>query len=118
RATVTDANVVLGRLIPEAFLGGTMSLDAAQARNAVGAIAEQLRVTPEEAALGIVRVVNANMEAAIRVISVERGCDPRQFALVAFGGAGPLHACDLAAALRIPRVLVPTVPGVLSALGM
>src|SRR5579885_1756091 len=118
RATVTDANVVLGRLIPEAFLGGTMSLDATRARNAVCAIAEQLGTTPEEAALGIVRVVNANMEAAIRVISVERGRDPREFTLVAFGGAGPLHACELAAALRIPRVLIPTTPGVLSALGM
>ena len=118
RATVTDANVVLGRLIPEAFLGGTMSLDATRARTAVSAIAEQLDTTPEEAALGIVRVVNANMEAAIRVISVERGRDPREFTLVAFGGAGPLHACELAAALRIPRVLIPTTPGVLSALGM
>ncbi|HEU5228987.1 MAG TPA: hydantoinase/oxoprolinase family protein, partial [Ktedonobacteraceae bacterium] len=118
KATVTDANVVLGRLIPEAFLGGSMALDLAQARNAVSAIAEQLGTTPEEAALGIVRVVNANMEAAIRVISVERGSDPREFTLVAFGGAGPLHACELAAALRIPRVLIPTTPGVLSALGM
>ncbi|MBE3558739.1 MAG: hydantoinase/oxoprolinase family protein [Ktedonobacteraceae bacterium] len=117
-ATVTDANVVLGRLIPEAFLGGTMSLDTERARRAVEAIATRLGTSPEEAALGIIRVVNANMEAAIRVISVERGSDPRHFALVAFGGAGPLHACELAAALRIPRVLVPTVPGVLSALGM
>ncbi|MBV9231961.1 MAG: hydantoinase/oxoprolinase family protein, partial [Chloroflexi bacterium] len=117
-ATVTDANVVLGRLIPEAFLGGTMSLDTERARAAINSIAERLDSTPEEAALGIIRIVNANMEAAIRVISVERGSDPRNFALVAFGGAGPLHACELAAALRIPRVLVPTVPGVLSALGM
>ncbi|GHO89656.1 hydantoinase/oxoprolinase family protein [Dictyobacter formicarum] len=116
-ATVTDANVVLGRLVPEAFLGGTMSLDSQAARQAVDKIATRLNATPEEAALGIIRVVNANMEAAIRVISVERGCDPRDFALVAFGGAGPLHACELAATLRIPRVLVPTVPGVLSALG-
>jgi len=117
-ATVTDANVVLGRLIPEAFLGGGMSLDVEAARKAVSVIAERLDASLEEAALGIIRVVNANMEAAIRVISVERGCDPRQFVLVAFGGAGPLHACELAEALRIPRVLVPTVPGVLSALGM
>ncbi|GLV55342.1 N-methylhydantoinase A [Dictyobacter sp. S3.2.2.5] len=116
-ATVTDANVVLGRLVPEAFLGGTMSLDQRAARRAVEKIANRLDSSPQEAALGIIRVVNANMEAAIRVISVERGCDPRDFALVAFGGAGPLHACELAAALRIPRVLVPTVPGVLSALG-
>lgn len=117
-ATVTDANVVLGRLLPDAFLGGTMSLDAEQAQSAVAKIARHLHTSIEEAALGIIRIVNANMEAAIRVISVERGSDPREFTLVAFGGAGPLHACELAAALRIPRVLVPTVPGVLSALGM
>lgn len=116
--TVTDANVVLGRLIPDAFLGGEMALDVDRARRAVGRIAARLGTTPEEAALGMVRIANANMEAAIRVISVERGHDPRLFTLVAFGGAGPLHACELAAALRIPRVLVPTTPGVLSALGM
>jgi N-methylhydantoinase A len=117
-ATVTDANVVLGRLLPKAFLGGTMSLDPECAQQAIQALAERLNSTPEEAALGIIRVVNANMEAAIRVISVERGSDPRHFTLVAFGGAGPLHACELAAALRIPRVLIPMVPGVLSALGL
>jgi len=116
--TVTDANVVLGRLLPQAFLGGTMSLDSARAREAVLGIAERLGTSPEEAALGIVRVVNANMEAAMRVISVERGFDPRNFILVAFGGAGPLHACELASALQIPRVLIPGSPGVLSALGM
>lgn len=116
--TVTDANVVLGRLIPEAFLGGGMLLDRESALTAVGEIAGRLGSSAEEAALGIVRVANANMEAAIRVISVERGHDPRRFTLVAFGGAGPLHACELAAALRIPRVLVPSTPGVLSALGM
>ena len=118
QATVTDANLVLGRLLPEAFLGGTMSLDTERAYDAITQIAERLATTPQEAALGIIRVVNANMEAAIRLISVERGCDPRQFTLVAFGGAGPLHACELAAALGIPRVLIPTTPGVLSALGM
>jgi N-methylhydantoinase A len=95
-----------------------MSLDVAQARKAVAHIAERLRTSPEEAALGIVRIANANMEGAIRVISVERGYDPRHFLLVAFGGAGPLHACELAAALQIPSVLIPTTPGVLSALGM
>jgi N-methylhydantoinase A len=117
-ATVTDAHVVLGRLIPDSFLGGTMHLSAENARSAVSKIAERLGTPLEEAALGIIRVANANMEAAIRVISVERGCDPRRFTLVAFGGAGPLHACELASALRIPRVLIPTTPGVLSALGM
>lgn len=117
-ATVTDANVVLGRLLPDAFLGGTMSLDSQRARQAVSILAERLGSSVEETALGIIRVVNANMEAAMRVISVERGIDPGDFTLVAFGGAGPLHACELAEALHIPRVLVPTVPGVLSALGM
>lgn len=117
-ATVTDANVVLGRLIPQAFLGGTMHLHEEEARKAIAPIAEHLGGTVEEAALGIVRIVNANMEAAIRVISVERGSDPRHLTLIAFGGAGPLHACELATALRIPRVLIPTTPGVLSALGM
>jgi N-methylhydantoinase A len=117
-ATVTDAHVVLGRLLPATFLGGTMSLNVGAARAALEPIAEHLQSTIEEAAQGMLRIANANMEAAIRVISVERGSDPRQMTLVAFGGAGPLHACELATALRIPRVLVPTVPGVLSALGM
>jgi N-methylhydantoinase A len=117
-ATVTDANVVLGRLLPDAFLGGRMQLDVEAARRAMAPIAQELGLRQEEAALGIIHVVNANMEAAIRGISVERGIDPRYFTLVAFGGAGPLHACELAEALRIPRVLVPSVPGVLSALGM
>jgi N-methylhydantoinase A len=117
-AAVTDAHVVLGRLIPDAFLGGTMPLDVERASNAVSLIAQRMDASLEEAAAGIIRVANANMEAAIRVISVERGCDPRHFTLVAFGGAGPLHACELAAALHIPRVLIPATPGVLSALGM
>jgi N-methylhydantoinase A len=117
-AAVTDAHVVLGRLIPDAFLGGKMQLDTERASGAVSAIAQRMDTSLEEAAAGIIRVANANMEAAIRVISVERGCDPRHFTLVAFGGAGPLHACELAAALHIPRVLIPATPGVLSALGM
>jgi N-methylhydantoinase A len=116
--TVTDANVVLGRLIPTAFLGGSMALDREQAQKVVGSIAERLGTSLEEAALGIIRIVNANMEGAIRVISVERGSDPRDFMLTAFGGAGPLHACELATALQIPRVFIPKTPGVLSALGM
>lgn len=117
-ATVTDAHVVLGRLIPEAFLGGTMPLNVERALMVISSIARRLHSSIEEAALGIIRIANANMEAAIRVISVERGGDPRHFTLVAFGGAGPLHACELAAALRIPRVLIPATPGLLSALGM
>ncbi|HZC06557.1 MAG TPA: hydantoinase/oxoprolinase family protein [Ktedonobacterales bacterium] len=116
--TVTDANIVLGRLIPEQVLGGALAIDPAAARESVAKIARQLALTPEEAALGMLRIVNAHMEGAIRVISVQRGYDPRACALVAFGGAGPLHACELAASLRIPRVLIPPVAGVLSALGM
>ena len=118
RATVTDANLVLGRLDVRHFLGGHMTLHEASAAAAVGALAAALGVPVERAALDVVRVANATMERAIRRISVERGHDPRRFTLVAFGGGGPLHACELAAELRIPRVLVPLTPGVLSALGM
>lgn len=116
--TVTDANLVLGRLDAEHFLGGRMALDEDRARTHVQGLARRLSLPLEAAAWGIVRVANSNMERAIRTISVERGYDPRRFTLVAFGGAGPLHACDLAAVLRIPRVLIPPHPGVLSALGM
>jgi N-methylhydantoinase A len=116
--TVTDANTVLGRLSADDFVAGDMHLDTESARRALAPIADQLGVTAEEAALGMIRIANANMEAAIRVISVEKGHDPRRFTLVAFGGAGPLHACELAAAMRIPRVLIPATPGVLSAYGM
>jgi N-methylhydantoinase A len=112
--TVTDAQLVLGRLQPEHFLGGRMGLDRERAQAALA----RLGGDPVAQAAAILRVANANMERAIRVISVERGYDPRDFTLLAFGGAGPLHACDLAAALRIPRVLVPPFPGVLSAFGM
>ncbi len=117
RATVTDANFVLGRLDTESFLGGGVQLDGARTarmmREQKGALA-----TAEEFAAGILRVVETEMEKAIRVISVERGHDPRDFTLVAFGGGGPLHACALARALRIPRVLVPAMPGALSAVGI
>jgi N-methylhydantoinase A len=115
--TVTDANLLLGRLDPDIFLGGQMKLDAERAREfcrrAKGSVA-----TVEEFAAGIVRLAEATMEKAIRVISVERGHDPRDYTLVSFGGAGGLHACSLARALRIPRVLVPVFPGALSALGI
>jgi N-methylhydantoinase A len=118
-ATITDANLVLGRLDPDHFLGGAMRLHEASARAAVAALAQQIgAATPEAAAADVIRVANATMERAVRRISVERGHDPRQFSLLAFGGGGPLHACDLADALRIPRVLIPPAPGVLSALGM
>jgi len=117
--TVTDANLVLGRLDADHFLGGAMRLDETAARAALTALAQVMGVSsPEEAAWGVIQVANANMERAIRRISVERGHDPRRFTLVAFGGAGPLHACELAESLQIPRVLIPGTPGVLSALGM
>lgn len=118
-ATTTDANLVLGRLDALNFLGGKMALDLAEARSVLGNLAKKMGGgSVEEAAWGVVQVANATMERAIRRISVERGYDPRRFMLVAFGGAGPLHACELAESLQIPRVLVPTIPGVLSALGM
>ncbi len=116
--TVTDANLYLGRLHPDWFLGGQMQLDVARARDAVEAFAQQIHMPPEAACEGILEVVNANMEGAIRVISVERGHDPREFALVSFGGAGGMHAADLARRLSIPTVLVPANPGILSAFGM
>lgn len=116
--TVTDANLILGRLDAGHFLGGRMTLDVPRAQARMQDLARRLSLPLEAAAWGIVRVANSNMERAIRTISVERGHDPRRFSLVAFGGAGPLHACELAAALHIPRVLIPPTPGVLSALGM
>jgi N-methylhydantoinase A len=116
--TVTDANLVLGRLDAEHFLGGRMVLDQGRAQARMQDLARRLSLPLEAAAWGVIRVANSNMERAIRTISIERGHDPRRFTLVAFGGAGPLHACELAAALRIPRVLIPPHPGVLSALGM
>ena len=118
--TVTDANLVLGRLDPDGFLGGrgAVQLDKGAARAALHALGEQLGLSAEEAALGVVRVANATMERALRRVSVERGHDPRQFALIPFGGAGPLHACELADALAIPSILLPPMPGVLSAFGM
>jgi N-methylhydantoinase A len=115
--TVTDANLILGRLDPEFFLGGCVPLDEERARKYVSQARGKL-ASAEEFATGIVRLAEAAMEKAIRVISVERGHDPRDFTLVSFGGAGGLHACALARALRIPRVLVPRFPGALSALGI
>jgi N-methylhydantoinase A/oxoprolinase/acetone carboxylase beta subunit len=116
-ATVTDADLLLGRLIPDAFLGGDMPLDADNARRAVGRLARMLHLSIEATAEGIVRVVNASMERAIRRVSVERGFDPRTYVLVAFGGAAGMHACELAEGLAIRRVLVPRHPGLLSAWG-
>lgn len=118
--TVTDANLLLGRLRPEQFLGGDFSLDVERTRKIVGAWLnrQQPKLTLKAFAEGVVRVVNANMEKAIRVVSIERGYDTREFTLVAFGGAGGLHACELATGLGIPRVLVPPFPGALSAYGI
>ena len=116
--TVTDANLVLGRLAPEHVLGGAIALDGDAARRSIARLGRELGMQPLQVALGIVRVANANMIRAIRVISVDRGHDLRDFALVAFGGAGPLHAGRLALELNIPRVVIPPDPGVLSALGL
>jgi N-methylhydantoinase A/oxoprolinase/acetone carboxylase beta subunit len=116
--TVTDANLLLGRLDPDYFLGGRMRLDVDRTRREVRALSAQLGLSETAVAAGIVRVANANMERAIRVVSVQRGFDPREFALLAFGGAGGMHACEIAETLEIATVIVPRFAGVLSALGM
>lgn len=118
--TVTDANLVLGRLDAAGFLGGKgqVTLDEAAARLALQRLGDALQLSTEAAALGVVRVANATMERALRRVSVERGYDPRAFVLLPFGGAGPLHACDLAESLGVTRILCPPNPGVLSAYGM
>jgi len=122
-ATVTDAHVVLGRIAAAQLLGGAMTIDAGRAAAAIDRIAQELKTKTlkldrESAAAGILRVANANMERAIRAVSIERGRDPRDFALVAFGGCGGLHACEIAAELGIRTVIVPQYAGALSALGM
>ena len=117
--TITDANVALGRLDPAFFLGGEMTLDADAARRAIAEqVATPLGLDPIAAASGIVEIANAHMIAAMRLVSVQRGYDPRDFVLVAFGGAGPVHANALARELGIPTVLVPPSPGIASAVGM
>jgi N-methylhydantoinase A len=116
--TVTDANVVLQVLNPEYFLGGRIKIDQEAAYRAVGTLADRLGMSVEDTAQGIIRVVTANMARAIRVISVQRGHDPRDYTLVPFGGAGPLHASRLAAELGMRTILVPESPGALSALGL
>ncbi|MBI3424991.1 MAG: hydantoinase/oxoprolinase family protein [Acidobacteria bacterium] len=124
KATVTDANCVLGRFAGGGLLNGAMQLDEARAAQVLDELAAALtnasaqRVTRAQAALGVIRVANANMERALRLVSIERGFDPRRFTLVSFGGAGGLHAAALAEALRIPRVLIPANPGAFSALGV
>jgi len=118
--TVTDANLLLGRLQPTRFLGGDFTLDLDRTRRLTQEWLKKqsANLALEKFAAGVIRVVNSTMEKAIRVVSIERGRDPRHFALVAFGGAGGLHACALAEALSIPHVIVPAFPGALSALGI
>ena len=123
--TVTDAHVVLGRLPADGFLGGQMVLDVEAAQQSFDQLSRTISLPSSSGlnlrqglALGMIQVANAHMERALRVISVERGEDPRECVLVSFGGAGGLHACDLARALGVPQVLIPPMASTLSALGM
>lgn len=116
--TVTDANLVLGRLDPHDFLGGGMALDATASHAVIGRLAEELGLPVNETAEGVLTIINANMANAIRSRTVQKGIDPRGFALVAFGGAGPLHGAEVAAMLGIPEVIVPPYPGITSAMGL
>jgi N-methylhydantoinase A len=116
--TVTDANLVLGRLLPDQFLGGRMHLEAGRAHAALEKLGAKMGLSSIRAALGVVQVANAHMERALRVISVERGHDPWDFTLLSFGGAGGLHAADLARPLGIPRLLIPPLAATFSAFGM
>jgi len=116
--TVTDANLIAGRLSAEYFLGGQMRLDVGKARQAIRSIAEPIGLSTEDTALGILRLANANMQAALERVSVERGYDPRDFTLVASGGAGGLHGALLGRELRMRKVIVPRAPGQFSAWGM
>jgi N-methylhydantoinase A len=116
--TVTDANVVLGRLDKDDFLGGGMKLDAAASHRVIEALSDKLGLGKLETAEGVLTVINSNMANAIRSRTVQKGVDPREFALVAFGGAGPLHGAEVAAMLGIPEVIVPPFPGITSAMGL
>jgi N-methylhydantoinase A len=115
--TVTDANLVLGRLDPAYFLGGAMPLDMAKAEAALDVLGDRLGRSRLEAAQAVIDLANENMANAIRLLSIDRGLDPREFALVAFGGAGPLHAADIAAKMGMTRVIIPVYPGLTSAFG-
>jgi len=115
---VTDANLVLGRLDPQNFLGGSMKLDSAAAHTVIEKLATELGLSPQETAEGIIALLNANMANAIRAKTVQKGIDPRDYALVAAGGAGPLHAAEVAKLLSIPQVIVPPHPGINSAEGL
>jgi N-methylhydantoinase A len=116
--TVTDAHVFLGRIAEDQLAGGSLRIDASRSAAAVEKLAAQLGMSANETAAGVIRVANANMERALRQVSVERGYDPRRFALLAFGGGGGLHACEIAESLEMSTVLVPSLAGALSALGM
>jgi N-methylhydantoinase A len=116
-ATLTDANLVLGRLNPEFFLGGRLRLEASLAQTALEALGGRLGQAAADVAASMVRIANENMANAIRIVTVEQGIDPREFALVAMGGAGPTHACEIADAIGIGRVIVPPSPGLASAFG-
>ncbi len=118
QVTLSDANAILGRLDAEHFLGGKMTLDLGAGSAAMAALARQVGFSSIATAKGVVDIANVNIDRAIRRVSIARGHDPRDFALVAFGGAGPLHACEAADRLDIPRVLIPQSPGVLCALGL
>ncbi len=118
RPTVTDANVVLGRLNPDHLLGGDFPIDSGRARRSIEPISRALKLGVEAAAAGIVALIDDAMAKALRIVTVERGLDPREFALVAFGGGGPLHACALAEELHVARILIPANPGLFSAQGL
>jgi N-methylhydantoinase A len=118
RATVTDANVVLGRLNPIALLGGSFPIHAERARSAIAELAAPLGLSVEACAAGIVRLVDVEMAKVLRIVSIERGHDPRAFTMIAFGGGGPLHACALAEELGVRRIVVPPNPGLFSAYGL
>lgn len=116
--TVTDADLQVGLLNPNYFLGGEMKIDPARAQQAISTIADAYDISVDEAALGIIKIVNTNMSALLQSMTVKRGYDPREFALVAFGGAGPLHAAAIAQEMNIPTIIVPMNSGVFSAWGM
>jgi N-methylhydantoinase A len=117
-ATVTDANVVLGRLSGGALIGGAMTVYPEKSYEAVARLGEKIELDPIATAAGIIEIVNVNMMGAVRAVSIEKGEDPRHYALAAFGGAGPLHAAGVAAEMGMDTVVIPTRPGILSALGL
>ena len=118
RLTVTDANVLVGRIRPEAFFGGRLRLDAGAANAALGALSDRVGLPRSETLDGVLHLVNVTMAQAVRLVSVERGYDPRDYTIVAYGGSGPLHAAAVASDLGVSRVLVPVNPGLVSAYGL